>query len=72
VRLAGALALVPGLLLLERPCRPLPLAERAATYATIIDLAARWEMVVLLIPDAGMDLGDPPILAPRPEPEIRR
>jgi cobalt/nickel transport system ATP-binding protein len=66
VALAHALAVVPGLLLLDHPCEALCRSERAALYETIRVLAERWEMVVLLIPDVDMALDGVPALTPQP------
>lgn len=66
VALAHALAVVPGLLLLDHPCEALCRSERAALYETIRVLAERWEMVVLLIPDEDMALDGVPALRPQP------
>jgi ABC-type branched-subunit amino acid transport system ATPase component len=70
VLLAAALAVVPGLLLLERPCAPLPPSEHAALYATVRELAARWEMVVLLAPDSSFEGME--VLEPQPQPSPLR
>jgi hypothetical protein len=56
--------MVPGLLLLERPCDPLPTPAHERLYATLHELAGSWAMVVLLIPDPS-HAGMRPALVPR-------
>jgi D-methionine transport system ATP-binding protein len=63
--LAVALAVVPGLLLLERPCAPLQIAAHGPLYATLHEIAEAWAMTVLLIPDAG-HAAALPVLTPLP------